>query len=153
MKTKSMKPLSKDLLDKMDSEIATRVMKWKSVWVRGYSTGAFIGGHYTSERACKSACERDQRPIHLWETSPGMTCGKSKENWSPTRDILAAWDVVNEMRRRCSVQVDTVGFEPNVFRCAMGWGDDILNGNAEAPTAPLAICKAALNALPKKKKS
>ena len=153
MKTKLKKPLNKDLLDKMDVDIATRVMKWKSVWVRGYSTGAFIGGHYPSERACKVECKAEQRPIHLWETSPGITCGKSKENWSPTRDISAAWEIVEVMRRRCSIQIDTVGFEPDAFRCVMGWGDDTLSGNAEAPTAQLAICKAVLDALPRKKKS
>lgn len=41
-------------------------------------------------------------------------------------------------------QVDNVGIAPNHYRCQIGWGDDAISVFAEAPTAPIAICLAAL---------
>lgn len=81
----------------------------------------------------------------LWKDKRG-TIRRSKSTfeqyepsirWSPSTDIAAAWEVVEKM---------PMGMWPSVD----GWVVEIPDGSGdevEAPTAPLAICRAALKAI------
>ena len=70
-------------------------------------------------------------------------------------EIAAAWLVVENWRARGeSFQLDSLGFswpdekeQGRVWRCMFAWGDKFNTAVDEAPTAPLAICRAALAAV------
>lgn len=82
-----------------------------------------------------------------WATKSRRSPSYRIADWQPSRDIAAAWAIVEKMRKTHCVQVDTVGFEGEEFRCLIGWGDDPSTGVGEAATAPHAICLAALEAI------
>lgn len=75
---------------------------------------------------------------------------KQKHYFCPSTDIAAAWEVVEKMR--CEgrhVAVSVVGAENPTWICLIGYPGDTDPRSArrtvaESPTAPLAICLAAL---------
>lgn len=117
----------------LDREVATRVMGWtlgEPEYVMGYL------GHGGST-------------MRLWK-GPGIPTAKGflpSEEWSPSTDIAAAWEVVETMCKREDVVYFTVErFGPSEYE------DEPYRAfcnkiSAVAKTAPLAICLAALAAV------
>lgn len=67
-------------------------------------------------------------------------------NWKPSTNIAHAWEVVEKMRERFSaVEVKSID---RTYACLIeensGEVDEHYVASAEAPTAPLAVCRAAL---------
>jgi hypothetical protein len=83
----------------LDCAVGERVMGWKRVWLCGWSTGSFLGGHYDSPEECAVACaeygREGLRPVMLWERD-GCTFGKG-EDWSPSTTWEGAGLVVEEV--------------------------------------------------------
>lgn len=75
-------------------------------------------------------------------------CGDYAPYWKPySTDIAAAWKVVDSISIEWGISLTGVGM---VWRCLFGKRTDIGDGHkveAEADTAPLAICLAALKAI------
>jgi hypothetical protein len=130
----------------LNAAVAREVMGWRVVWVRGRDTGYFIGGHYPTRAACQRDCAmRDDnlRPVPRFETSPGYTNG-GPEEWHPSTDIAAAWEVVEKMRSAgWSYMLRDEGGKHHAF-FHLGFEAEAADADA---TAPLAICRAALAAL------
>jgi hypothetical protein len=79
----------------------------------------------------------------------GMDCCEDKYCgcFMPSRRIESAWRVVEKMREReWSVMVDSTGFPDEEWRCLMWQGERERWVPADAATAPMAICLAALKA-------
>lgn len=71
--------------------------------------------------------------------------------WSPSTDIAAAWEVVEKIGLFSDEAYDGIGF--TLWHDANGWfvGTPDFRTGVQAPTAPLAICLAALEALKEKR--
>jgi hypothetical protein len=83
----------------------------------------------------------------------GFSCGKPRKIHVPpnySTDITAAWQVVEAMKDRPGETADHLGFGIDSHTIAdgtRGYSAAIGRYGATAPTAPLAICRAALRAL------
>lgn len=111
----------------LDALVAEKVMGWRP-WSGGYYYGSADG----------------QVMVCLHEND-GMA-----RYWSPSTDIAAAWRVVERLHTGRTFGLDWLGFDGEEWRCCFGWSenDDHLGfHHAEAATAPLAICLAALKAV------
>ena len=95
------------------------------------------------------------RPYQAWDRRPdvpGVILCRQHELPHFSTDIAAAWQVVEKLRERCTVDISV---EHSVARVRVFRGDryDLLPGavrdlaQVEARTAPLAICLAALQAV------
>jgi hypothetical protein len=68
--------------------------------------------------------------------------------WKPSTDIAAAWQVVErfrDKRRHLAGEIFIIPYE-GIYRCHLNDADG-MRTTADADTAPLAICRAALAAL------
>jgi hypothetical protein len=129
--------------------IASEVMGWHSVWVRGYHTGHFTGEHYASAEACAADCVEGQRPVHLWANGNESTFGKGEENWNPSADISAAWEVLAQVKMWIfSKRMAFKRALQKEISARLGCGDALSISPEEIilRVEPVDICIAALNA-------
>lgn len=83
------------------------------------------------------------QPISFWSGGPIYSVP-----WCPSHNMIHAMEVWQHFRAKdIGVQLDSSGFDGAPWRCMIGWGDDPVSAEATAPTAPLAICHAALLAV------
>jgi hypothetical protein len=77
------------------------------------------------------------------------TARPSRQDWRPSEDIAAAWEVVENWRNRCNGEgVVLLSWHSEEWVCELGiWGVESGFRHAPADTAPLAICRAALLAV------
>lgn len=122
-----------------DALVAEKVMGW--LVVRDFN-GAVGGGDPSWDEAVT------RLPALVLYRAGGWSLhrGSGYETWRPSRDIAAAWEVVEEVGRDGWWIELTVGSESVVCTMApltwhLPWGE------ASADTAPLAICLAALQAI------
>jgi hypothetical protein len=80
--------------------------------------------------------------------TPNTWGGQRWENLRPySTDIAAAWEVVEHLRRNGRfVQIDLFGYDGEDWRVCVSVDEPEKYEAAEAETAPLAICLAALRA-------
>lgn len=78
---------------------------------------------------------------NIWEKADGHIKG----DWHPSEDISAAWEVVTKIRSM-GWGVDISWFHEFIY-CALHKPDSVIIKQANAETAPLAICRAALLAV------
>jgi len=98
---------------------------------------------------------RDKYPCLTWheggEYHPGRHIFWADDNvdgvdWSPSEDIAAAWLVVEKMKHKYITMIYESGMKNQVSRWDCTFGTVTVE---DEPTAPLAICKAALEACKK----
>jgi hypothetical protein len=129
----------------LDCAVGERVMGWKRVWLCGWSTGSFLGGHYDSPEECAVACaeygREGLRPVMLWERD-GCTFGKG-EDWSPSTTWEGAGLVVERMLER--------GWSPCISHSRGQWSVLFVTAGCSydvmGEVGPQAICLCALAAL------
>jgi hypothetical protein len=142
----------------LDIAIGERVMGWKRVWLCGWSTGSFLGGHYDSPEECAVACaeygREGLRPVMLWARD-GCTFGKG-EDWSPSTTWEDAGLVVERLNRMGLSVTVTSYPDPEHEARVQGYLDYFSDGACSrwveyppqwAQTVPQAICRAALHVL------
>ena len=116
----------------MDVLIATKVMGWK---------------RYVNTAWSSFAQQRDGAEQVTW-VEGDLNTFRASDDWSPSTDISAAWEVVYKLHPDHSIQIDfddpeTV--EEIKWYCGLYTkGEPFRDYEARADTAPLAICRAAL---------
>jgi len=121
----------------LDTEVAEKVMGW----VRGgtYDRDTMIGW-YSSDGEYKNVA---------W--MPDLDDGIDGYRWSPSVDIKAAWDVWDRMAEMgwTEMSIESPMNGDGVWRVCFTFPGDAAYGPVkfDAPTAPEAICRAALKAV------
>lgn len=114
----------------LDAAIAERVMGWTN---------------------CRVRVMYDARGLPSYGGGTPPEGGKKRPYPAYSTDIAAAWSVVERFVRDTRFHLDSLGFDGEEWRCAIGHDNDEGDADgwsfAEANTAPLAICLAALKAL------
>lgn len=110
--------------------LAEYVMGWK---IQPDRSGSGVT-MFVRPDACNIATWKDAR-------------GGDGRSWNPFESIADAWMLVEKLRRKYCFQLDSVGHRPNIWRCMIGWGDDIVQVQEEGKTACGAICATALATL------
>ncbi len=106
----------------LDALVAERVMGWKK-WVPARPESLPITSLATP----------------CWEDTDGRVI--AQHSWNPSTEISAAWEVVEKLKQRDKDNTFflEIEFYNNAWNCQIGGSVE-----ASAPTAPLAICRAAL---------
>ena len=126
----------------MDALVADRVMQWQHIdWWMGSLLAKGWDGFWDGEWV-------------RWITIPESDADDRAEPWSPSTDIMAAWQVIEKMREGYSISIHTIG---SIWQCTLEIKDhktrfpvEVAHAGdafADADTAPLAICRATLMAV------
>jgi len=126
----------------MDARVAEEVMGWE--WMRQEPGHKYGGGSILTKEKCKAhLIQPDYKWIEWCELIPDdgqYPRGMNHSIPHYSTDIAAAWEVVEKLDRGPVVIRVTAG--PETIVQFIGYG-----GGASGPTAPLAICRAALHAV------
>lgn len=88
------------------------------------------------------------RPEGQWSWYDAQGRRKADVEWSPKYSISDAWVLVDKLRGKYFFQISSDGFTGEEWRCLIALSDNpAISVTAEAPTAPEAICLAALKTL------
>lgn len=119
----------------LDALVAEKVMGWKRIEPDGrYFHGGWSAG-YAISKAEEHSIRSCAAPLRMLPTY--------------SSDIAAAWEIVRKFleQLRWNVELSSDQGELLEWRCELRGGDPYVEVYADAPTAPEAICLAALDAV------
>lgn len=127
----------------LDALIAEKVMGWKRMTYAQANPG---NKHYAAdERLTWTWFDSNDNETKRAVDSDCVDCGTDFLAWSPSTDIKDAWEVVEKLRMTLTPTHDGGWIAQTRYRYRE---PDLLTPfDAKAPTAPHAICLAALEAV------